>query len=265
MSRAFQNDGSSVDRQQTLSKLSGRIRSMERSAVHKQPAPNAGSDSMSTGIDALDRMLPDGGILPGSVWEWLAAGDGGGAGTISLAVAAHVMRQQASVGELVIVDKHGEVYPPAMVPWRIPPERTVIVQPSGARESLWTLEQSLRCRGVAVTIGWIDQMADHAYRRLQLAAQRGGGVGLLIRAAQFRRSACWADARLLVTRKSPAKISNPRALDLQAESPDSRLLTLELISYGHGSLEQPSIEVDVDDHTGTVREIPQLASATRAG
>ncbi|MDA1018057.1 MAG: hypothetical protein O3A00_26825 [Planctomycetota bacterium] len=273
MSRAIQNAGSGVDRQQTLSQLSRQIRGMERSTVHKQQRLHDAPTAISTGINALDQTLPDGGILPGSVWECLAVGDGSGAGTISLAVAAHVMRRHASQGELVIVDRHREVYPPALASWRIALERTVVVQPGDSREALWALEQAMRCRGVAVTIGWIDQMANHAYRRLQLAAQRGGGVGLLIRSARFRRSTCWADARLLVSGRSRTMSHESRVqfpskdcrLETTQDAPGFRRLTLDLISYGHGSLARPSIEVELDDHTGTVREVPRLAGAARAG
>lgn len=289
-----QSNSAATDQQHLISQLSRRIHGMERSAVHARAHQNT-REPISTGVDSLDQLSPNGGILPGSLWEWLATSDGSGAATMAVAVAAQVQgRQQVSTDlevrrTLVIVDRHHEVYPPALSTWGVDLEHTVIIQPDDARQALWALEQSLRCRGVAVTIGWVDQIGDHAFRRLQLATQRGGGFGMLIRSVRYRRSVSWADARLLVR---PVRVrrdgENWRTRDRETErqgdpssghlplspSPHLARLRVELVSHkgpvvsdraSVQSLGPSFIEVDVDDHTGYVRDVPRLASATRAG
>lgn len=290
-----QSNSGAINQQHVISQLSRQIQGMERSAVHARTRQNV-RETISTGVDSLDQLSPTGGLLPGSLWEWLATSDGSGAATMAVAVAAQAAghkpasgRSTKNVGTLVIVDRHHEIYPPALSTWGVNLEQTVIIQPDDTRQALWALEQSLRCRGVAATIGWVDQVGDHAYRRLQLATQRGGGVGMLIRSVRYRRSVSWADARLLVRpvrtprnssrarQEADAATLLPDGLGsvgqsvIKAEGRDfspSHLTTLRIELASHGQLDgvRPSfIEVDIDDHTGSVRDVPRLASATRAG
>src|SRR5262245_30508444 len=64
----------------------------------------------STGLPALDSLLPQQGLTPGTLWEWLSAGEGAGSATLTLLVAA---RLQAQGGALVVIDEQREFYPPA--------------------------------------------------------------------------------------------------------------------------------------------------------
>jgi protein ImuA len=112
-----------------------------------------------------------------------------------LAVAANRLR---AGGACVVVDR-GDFYPPAAAHAGIPLERMVLVRPSDDREAWWAWEQSLRCSGVAVTLGVVDALDDRAFRRLQLAVETGGGLGFLLRSERWRASPSWASARLWVT------------------------------------------------------------------
>ncbi len=64
------------------------------------------------------------------------------------------------------------------------------------------LDQALRCPAVAAVVAWpesLDGKLDgRTFRRLQLAAEQGGGLGLLIRPESVRSQPSWADVRLLV-------------------------------------------------------------------
>src|SRR5205823_11439094 len=99
-----------------------------------------------------------------------------GAATLALAVAARALQQG---GACVVIDGTGEFYPPAADDLGIPLERMVVVRPDNPRIALWAWEQALRCEGVAVTVGWIGELSDRPFRRLQLAAEAGGGLGFL--------------------------------------------------------------------------------------
>jgi protein ImuA len=92
----------------------------------------------------------------------------------------------------------GEFYPPGAAQLGIPLERTVVVRPESPTVALWVWEQSLRCPGSAVTCGWIEALDDRLFRRLQLAAETGGGLGFLLRRPDCRSAPSWAAARMLV-------------------------------------------------------------------
>jgi protein ImuA len=98
---------------------------------------------------------------------------------------------------VVVMDRSRTFYPPAAAAWGIDLEQLIVVQPRSAREELWAAVQSLRSPVVAAVWAAIQRLDDRAFRRLQLAAQVGRALGLLLRPASARGQPSWADVRLL--------------------------------------------------------------------
>jgi len=178
---------------------------------------------LSTGLPELDRLLPQGGLTPGTLWEWLSAGEGAGSATLTLFLAARV---QAQGGALVVIDERREFYPPASAQLGIDLERTVVVQPANARDALWTWEQALRSPAGCTVWGWLERLDDRSFRRLQLAAEAGGGLGLLLRPQTCRRQPSWAEARLLVTPVGVARSESSKGVGNSTPFEDSGRATL---------------------------------------
>jgi protein ImuA len=194
-----------------------------------------------TGVAPLNALLPEGGFRGGSLVEWLAEEDGAGVVTLAL----HAARPWLASGQTcLVVDDSQRFYPLAAAALGIGLEQLLIVRPT-ARDLFWTLEQVLRCRGVAVTVGWFGPAADRVLRRLQLAAETGGGIGILLRPAAVRTQPTWAQLRLLV-----------RAVPGGA---GGRRLGIEVL-YGQGGKAGGTVEVDLDDETGNVRLAAPLAA-----
>ena len=67
--------------------------------------------------------------------------------------------------------------------------RLLVVRTATPRDTLWGIEEALKTRGIATVIGELAQEGQAAYltatRRLSLAAQQGGGLGLLLRQVAF--------------------------------------------------------------------------------
>lgn len=84
-------------------------------------------------------------------------------------------------GWILYLDSDGDFYPPAAERLGIPLDRLLIVRPQRYVDALWTCEQALRCSAVAVVVATFRRLDAYASRRLQLAAEAGGGLGLLIR------------------------------------------------------------------------------------
>ncbi len=172
-----------------VARLRDQIRCIERNH------PVAGESVLHSGCDPLDRLLPDGGIRRGSLAEWLEGGAGSGAGTLAL----HYARQACCEGGvLVVVDRLRQVYPPALAAWGISLSRVIWVHPRDMREEVWVWDQALRCPAVAAVWGEIERIDGRSFRRLQLAVEDSGGVGLLLRPWSARWQPTWADVRLLV-------------------------------------------------------------------
>ena len=148
--------------------------------------------ALSSGCPALDRALPEKGFRPGTLVEWLFHGEGNGTATLAFRAAAEAFRaaQTRRAGVVVVLDRTGEFYPLAAVAHGIEPARLIVVHPGNKADHTWALDQALRCPAVAAVIAWpetLDGKLDgHTFRRLQLAVEQGGGLGLLIRPASVR-------------------------------------------------------------------------------
>ena len=123
---------------------------------------------VSTGVAAMDGLLPQGGVPRGGLVEWLTAGDGAGGATVALAGVRAALKQS---GYWVVIDPQGEFYPPAALGWGIPAGRLLLVRPATPRDAAWAFEQALRCPGVAVTWNWVGSVSERVLQRWKVAAE----------------------------------------------------------------------------------------------
>ncbi len=80
----------------------------------------------------------------------------------------------------------GAPYGPGLALHGVDPASLILVHTASAKDSLWAMEEALKCRGVAAVIGeiWsLEKIYDlTAARRLALAAQSGGASALMLAA-----------------------------------------------------------------------------------
>ena len=108
-----------------------------------------------------------------------------GAGTGALSLAVRFARHAAEDGGWVVFldppGRDGDLYPPALAQAGLSSDRIIIVRPASLRDFVWASVQSLRCDGVAAVIACRGERIDaRASRQFQLAAECGGGIGLLL-------------------------------------------------------------------------------------
>jgi hypothetical protein len=217
---------------------------------------------------ALERLLSGQGFDSGTLIEWQNAGAGSGAVTLALAVAAQVLQRD---GAMVVIDPAGEFYPPGLAGLGIPLDRTVLVRPDDRLATLWAWEQALRCRAVAVTLGWAQGWNDRLLHRFQLAAETGSGLGFLLRPVLQQAGPSKAAVRLRVTSlarntimglptSSLALRANTEAEPLSAER---RRLRVEVL-HCRGGTPGASAEVELGHATHPVHLVSQLADPALA-
>jgi hypothetical protein len=227
---------SPASRLETIQSLKERLRQLEQSHRPTRAA------ALSTGC-ALDRLLPGQGLVPGTLTEWLSAGEGAGAATLAFSVTAALLQKG---GSLVVIDAPREFYPPAAAALGIPLQHTVVIQPENSTDALWALEQALRSSAVRVALGWVEEVDDRAFRRLQLAAEVGGGLGFLLRPAARRTDPSWADVRLLVDAAPTPQSSPGRRLYVQ-------------VLHCRGGAEGEALELELNYEADPVRLVPPVA------
>jgi protein ImuA len=225
-------------RQAVVQTLKEQIARLEQTRLPTQQGP------IPSGCQDLDQLLPDHGFHRGTLVEWLAAESGGGAETLALAAARSFCREG---GVLVVLDSARELYPPAIARLGIDLEQLIVVQALNPADNLWALDQSLRCLAVAAVLAWPARLDGHTFRRLQLAAEEGGGLGLFVRPPAAEHEPSWADVRL-------------RVEPLPGEGSSGRRLRIHLLR-SRGGADGRQIDVEIDDETNTLRLAPRLAVA----
>ena len=230
-------------RQEVVHTLSEQLRRFEGSRR------NTDWGRISSGCAGLDRLLPGSGLMRGTLVEWLGVGPGSGASTLALLAAREACRRSETTiegGPVVFVDRRRRFYPPAACSWGIDPAMMIVVRPANDADEGWVLDQVLRSSRVAAVLAWPERLDARVFRRLQLAAETSGGLGLFVRGEKAREEPSWADVRWLVR---PRPIAVP-----QADSTfHGRRLQVELVR-ARGGPARGAVELEIDPQTGTVRE-----------
>jgi cell division inhibitor SulA/protein ImuA len=101
---------------------------------------------------------------------------------------------------LVWIAPPHEPYAPALAQEGIQLARLLVVRPATAMEALWAAEQALGSGVCGAVLLWLKGTDDRWLRRLKLAAEAGGALGVLFRPERHRFESSPAALRLLMTR-----------------------------------------------------------------
>ncbi|HZZ72224.1 MAG TPA: hypothetical protein VFE24_08215 [Pirellulales bacterium] len=206
----------------------------------------------SGGLGASWSPLSAGGFRRGTLIE-LLAGPGGGATTLALVLAAEAA---CAGGATVVVDPQRRFFPPAAPLWGIDLERLILVHPATSTDYFWSLNQALRCPGVASVLSWPEKIDPRVFRGLQLAAEAGETLGIFLRPPTARGLPTWAETQLLVEAQPTLRgVGKNRRLQLE-------------VLRTRGEKSGARLELELDDETGTVHSsravslAPPVALAT---
>jgi protein ImuA len=242
-------------------------RDVERLEARRLPEDER---AISTGSPALDRLLPAGGLRRGTVVEYLTGSAGSGAGTLALSAARDACREGRA---LVVLDagplsRNGNereryrFYPPAAAAWGIDLSRILVLRPAHEADALWALDQALRCPDVGAVWAACDRLDVRDFRRLQLAAECGGTLGLLLRPARLRGQPTWADVRLEV-QSAKCEVRMQQKILLRPSSFVLRpwQLRVELVRC-RGGTGGKVMTLELDERAGIWREVLGHATDT---
>jgi protein ImuA len=133
------------------------------------------------GDPRIDDCFPAGGLPRGGWHEIGGAGLGEETGAAPAAFSALLLRPLAATGAVVWVMRRDDLHAPGLQGLGFPAGRLIQVKARDEAEVLAVLEDALATVGVAAAVGEAQAPDLKAGRRLQLACERRGATGILLR------------------------------------------------------------------------------------
>ena len=156
----------------TLAELRERLRAIEGVGDRSRPV-------LPFGLSAIDERLADAGLRLDALHEVAGEGAGWGddaAATLFMAgIAARVARS------VLWVVRARDLFAPGLYQAGLDPARVLYAEARDDAELLALMEEGLRHRGLGAVVGEAKRVSTAATRRLQLAAEGGGTVALLLK------------------------------------------------------------------------------------
>ncbi len=165
-----------------INELRERIAKLEGCGARK-------AECLPFGVPEIDGKLPGGGLAFGALHEFA----GGGSGTVDGASAALFAAGVAarSKGKVLWCLTRADLFAPALSQAGLHPDRVIYCEADREEDVLASMEEGLSFGGLAAVVGELVRLPMTASRRLQLAAEKTGTMGLVVR--RWRRQTEAAD------------------------------------------------------------------------
>ncbi|WP_095203529.1 ImuA family protein [Mesorhizobium carmichaelinearum] len=165
-----------------ISDLRERIQRLEGSTARRRTV-------LPFGIREIDRILPGGGLAVGSLHEVAGGGNGAIDGAAAALFAAGIAARTR--GKVLWCVTKPDLFAPAIAQAGLPPDRVIYVEAGDEKSILACFEEGLRHPGLGAVVAEVARLSMTASRRLQLAAETSGSIGIAIR--RWRRQTEAAD------------------------------------------------------------------------
>jgi len=150
------------------------LRAIEGDGHHHRPV-------LPFGIGEMDERLADKGLRLDALHE--VAGEGAGWGDDAAAILFIAAIAARTEGPILWATGSRDLFAPGLYQAGLDPKRVLYAEARDDAELLALMEEGLRHRGLGAVIGEARRVAMASTRRLQLAAEGGGTVALLLKRA----------------------------------------------------------------------------------
>ena len=242
-----------MNRQETISieQLRARVRQIEIASVKQQ-------DVLAFGVTALDGALPQGGLSYGAIHEVGGGGNGALHGASATLFAAGILARTR--GPLLWCLKRRDLFGPALTSVGLDLSRVIFVETGDEKALLACMEEGLRHGGLCGVVGEVAKLPMIASRRLQLAAEQTGTLGLVIR--RWWKMADVDDFTQPTASHSRWRITAVEAPSLPMQGVSRAQWHVELLRTRSG--DKATFTVEACDETGHLALSPDMANRSGA-
>ena len=121
----------------------------------------------------IDGWLPDHGLARGGMHEVLAADQGAATGFCAVVLGR-------LGGTVAWIGPEPDAAPQGLAWFGLEPSRLLFIEVGKASDALWAMEEALRCPALAGAVLASPPLGSTTTRRLQLATEIGGSLGLVL-------------------------------------------------------------------------------------
>lgn len=136
--------------------------------------------AIDLGLGPIRHAFP-GGVFPtGAIHEFCSAGPESAAANLGFVsvILGSLMR---TGGVVLWISASRNIFPPALKMFDIEPDKIVFIDLKNEKDIQWSMEEALKCEGLAAVIGEMQEISFTASRRLQLAVEQSRVTGFLFR------------------------------------------------------------------------------------
>jgi protein ImuA len=229
----------------TVEELRERIRCLEGGARHSRAV-------LPFGVNAIDEHLPEGGLALGALHEVAGGGTGAVDGAAAALFAAGIAARTR--GPVLWCVTRQDLFAPALAQAGLAPDRVIYVEAGDEKAVLACFEEALRHPKLGAVVGEIAHLSMTASRRLQLAAEGSGVIGLALR--RWRRRAEASEFRYPTASVTRWRVSALPSAPLPVPGVGRARWRLELVRCRAG--ESATFELEACDARGRRALPPEL-------
>ncbi len=137
------------------------------------------------GVPEIDERLPGGGLGLASLHEVCGDGNDAVEGAAAMLFAAGIAARTR--GQVLWCLTRPDLFAPALAQAGLAPGRVLYVEADDEKSLLLCFEEGLRHGGLGAVVAEVARLSMTASRRLQLAAEAGGTLGIALRRFRHRR------------------------------------------------------------------------------
>ncbi len=179
------------EKKRTVKALQAKINAMQKLG-------KLSNEPVTRGLAPFTNAFPDRIFPTGAIHEFISYAPANAASTSGFitALASKFMKDN---GLCLWIGNGRKVFPSALKHFGLQPDRVVFINSTKIKDTLWIIEEALKCEALTAVVSEIKELSFTESRRLQLAVERSGVTGFIHRFCPHAENATACTTRWKIT------------------------------------------------------------------
>ena len=142
--------------------------------------PATSGDTLRFDLDAIEACFPNSVFPTGTIHEFLAEKAEDTAASEGF-IAGLLAKMMQNKGSCLWISRNRKLFPPSLQTFGVDAQQIIFIDLYYEKEILWTMEEALKCEGLACVLAELPDIDFGQSRRLQLATEKSHVTGILLR------------------------------------------------------------------------------------